>query len=295
MDKEMEKLSITPSPSYNSTEVEAEEKEGGQRLPNEILDHIWLATIACTGPRIVDIRCESKMDGLTSSCKIPPLLHTCSRARALALTRWPLCFPSQNQAGNTAAKIFFDYTSDTLFFTQEFVDIVHFSQIVSKAECLLIRSVAFDLRVLSSMFLGAKFARTVIQEFEKDVRVAFVVREGKGEERVWDRGGKMVQLFPVRDPSVVWHGSSEGMEVRFIVDYGRERTAPSPGFVGVRVVGEEEGEAWDLRSVQVEKVGDPGWKLAPWKHGWRVWFEQQSRESYGSKRRERNIDYPGGI
>jgi hypothetical protein len=292
MEREIANPSLSPPPSHGiAIGTEIVKAEEIQRLPNEILDHIWLATIACTSPRIVDIRSESKMDGLTSSCKIPPLLHTCSRARSHALTRWPLCFPSQNEAGITEAKIFFDYSSDTLFFTQEFVDIVHFSQIVSKAECLLIRSVAFDLRVLSSMFLGAKFARAVIQTFEKDVRVAFVVREGKEEERVWARGGKMVSLFPTRDPRVVQSGSEVGMELRFLDDYCMGRTAPCPGFVEVRVVGEEEGEAWDLRSVQVERVGDPAWKLEPWKLAWKIWFAQGGREGY----RSRNVDYPGGI
>jgi hypothetical protein len=147
------------------------------------------------------------VDGLTSSCKIPPLLHTCSRARELALQRWRLCFPitselegkpgSEEDDGRREAKIFFDYESDTLFFTQEFVDICQFSDMVSELERFKIRSVAWDLNVLSVMFDGAKFYRTLSREFDKNIRFTFVLR---CHEVVWGRKGKMIGFSPASDP-----------------------------------------------------------------------------------------------
>lgn len=191
MEKAIEKLSTAPPPAYRTTESKP-------FLPPEILDQIWRTTIGLTRPRIVDIRCESKMDGLTSSCCIPPLLHVYSRSRSLALEHWPLCFPSLDHCnGKTESKIFFNYDQDTLFFPQEFVDICQFCDIVCKEERLKIRSVAWDLQVLSVMFNGAKFWRTLSWEFDKALCFAFVLRE---DECVWQRQGKIIIFTPARDP-----------------------------------------------------------------------------------------------
>ncbi len=101
-------------------------------------------------------------------------------------------------------------------------------------------SVAFDLRVLSNMFSGQEFARTVVGELELAVRIAFVVIEGRREDKkVSRRGGKMISLVPERDPRGVT--AREEKVSRFLEVYERwgwtaRRRAPVAGFVGLRLV-----------------------------------------------------------
>ncbi|PMD40383.1 hypothetical protein L207DRAFT_511878 [Hyaloscypha variabilis F] len=250
------------------------------RLPTELLDKIWDATICCTGPRIVDLRCESKMDGLTSSCRIPPLLHTCSRSRQLALQRWKLCFPSLDENGQEDAKVFFDYEQDTLFFTQEFVDICQFAMIVSREERMRIRSVAFDFTVVTTMFNGVKFGRTLVQELHADVRLAFVLREGREDEQAWGREGKIVSFFPVRKPRDVMDYEDKQREIRFVEQLNAASSAsvsrgvPRFKYVGIRIV-DMENEAWNLRALDSAEGGeaDERW----WKTGWKIWYQNGAR------------------
>jgi hypothetical protein len=146
------------------------------------------------------------VDGLTSSCKVSPLLHTCSRSGTLALQRWKLCFPitSDIELPKTAeknerheAKIFFDYKEDTLFFTQSFIDIFQFVQIECQEERMKIHSLAWDLTVLSSMFQRDKSHDTLLGEFDQQVRMAFILGE---HEPARGRRGKMICFKPAKDP-----------------------------------------------------------------------------------------------
>ncbi|KAE9373090.1 hypothetical protein N431DRAFT_225255 [Stipitochalara longipes BDJ] len=273
MEDSLAALSLTPSTRNKSA------SNSKPYLPSELLDQIWQATIQCTGPRIVDLRSESKMDGFTSSCRIPPLLHTCSRSRQLALQRWKLCFPSLDESGHEDAKVFFDYEQDTLFFTQEFADICHFADVVSREERMKIRSVAVDLKVAASVFGptfgGVKFGQSAIYDFDAGIRLAFVLREGRENEQAWARGGKMISFFPAREPREGQVQTVTESEMKFLAQYdaarssSRGREVPRTGFVGIRIV-EEGSEAWDFEDKEGE-AGEEKW----WKVRWKIWFQQK--------------------
>lgn len=86
----------------------------------------WEFAIEAVEPRVVEIweGYQGEFpDGkyawtgqFTSSCPIPSVLHACRDSRCLALKRWKLCFAYEEQP----AKIFFDLTSDILYFGRAF-------------------------------------------------------------------------------------------------------------------------------------------------------------------------------
>jgi hypothetical protein len=91
-------------------------------LPKEIQDHIWQFAVDGVDGRVVEIRQER----YTSTCPIPALLRTCHDSRHWALKRWKLCFGSSFISPGRPAKIFFDYSSDTMFFGEYFEDMCAF-------------------------------------------------------------------------------------------------------------------------------------------------------------------------
>lgn len=106
-------------------------------LPQELRDQIWEVAIFNAGDRIVEVR-----DGVnfTSTCPVPPLLHTCQSSRGLAMKRWKLSFAKSGQE----ARIFFDRSRDTLFFGQYFPNMDEFTD-ESSSSSIGVCHIAFSL------------------------------------------------------------------------------------------------------------------------------------------------------
>jgi hypothetical protein len=88
-------------------------------LPAEIRCQIWRE--ALPGPRVIEIRnnspqkplnVEPAFRGITSTCRIPSLLHVCREAREEALKSYELSFA----IGEMPSKVYIDFNRDIVFF-----------------------------------------------------------------------------------------------------------------------------------------------------------------------------------
>lgn len=96
------------------------------RLPPEVQNMVWQIAIYDVKPRIVQVKVNSipstrrstyfRRQQFISTCPIPGVLHACRASRSLALRRWRLSFAASRQP----AKIFFDFSCDTLFIPEGF-------------------------------------------------------------------------------------------------------------------------------------------------------------------------------
>lgn len=98
------------------------------------------------GPRVVYFN-ENKDDVnlkkyYTSSCPIPAFLHASKTSRELALGRWKLSLATNDEP----AKIFVDFSLDTLYFDESFGDLSEFTSAVNAGDLQRVTRVAFDLQ-----------------------------------------------------------------------------------------------------------------------------------------------------
>ncbi len=135
-----QRVPATPSPAFPRFAL----------LPQELQNMIWQCAIDAFRPRVVDVKegtyiktrrgAHLRKRQFTSPCPIPNVLHACRNSRHLALKRWRLSFATDDDP----ARIFIDFSSDTLYFDYEFGSIEEFTDRVKRDDLKRVRKIAFD-------------------------------------------------------------------------------------------------------------------------------------------------------
>ena len=277
-----------------------------KRLPRERQDAIWKFAIKAVEPRMVEIwegyrkeSAEGEYPGswtghFTSSCPIPGVLHACCDSRRLALTRWKLCFAFEKQP----AKIFFDLSSDILYFGRYFDCMLTFKEMCNKADRRAVRKIAFHLQQQweSEYYeAGEDLAVTLHRDFPVLNEVVFVEKDAHYD---WDRHEMgRAQRRPDRRKTVVTfcppkNYSNSSTSSAFMAKYARKKWS-CPGVKHMdfeksyppnlnrlsKPSDNADDAAWDGYFVQMEDAGEVPSDDEPWSEDdddseWGGWLDE---------------------
>lgn len=289
-DEDFEEVKAKPEPYARVQPAQDSEAEQVlftvfKSLPQETQDAIWKFAIEAIEPRVVEIwegYHKASPDGqypwpwigdFTSSCPIPAVLHACHDSRRLALKRWKLCFAFKKKP----AKIFFDLSSDILYFGRAFDCIHTFREEGNKADRRAVHKIAFHLlQQWNSEYYetGEDLAVTLHRDFPALNEVVFVEKDveydwdrhemGRAQRRPDPRKTMITLCPPNKDPRPGDRRASDLMakyaQKKWVcpkvdhMDYKRSR--PYNPARPVKPPEDADGEDWDEYLMKMEYAGE---------------------------------------